>query len=72
MSAGVPGQAPEMYVPPPEVQLAVARQTPGAPPEPVQEPFSRARSATTLAWMVLAPRRRMVGMRMEKCILNVE
>jgi hypothetical protein len=36
MSAGVPGQAPEMKLPPPFVHAVVVIQTPGSPPAPVQ------------------------------------
>jgi len=36
MSVGVPGQAPEIKSPPPAVHAAVAIQTPGRPPAPVQ------------------------------------
>jgi hypothetical protein len=35
-SAGVPGQAPEIEVPPPLAHLEVEIHTPGAPPSPVQ------------------------------------
>jgi hypothetical protein len=40
MWAGVPGQALEINEPPAEVHFAVAMQTPGAPPAPVQAPVT--------------------------------
>ncbi|KAI9780284.1 MAG: hypothetical protein M1816_003126 [Peltula sp. TS41687] len=49
MLSGVPGQALTMEVPPPEEQLEVEMQTPGAPPAPVQGPLSDARGARELA-----------------------
>jgi hypothetical protein len=44
MSSGVPGQALGINRPPPEVHLAVAMQTPGAPPSPVQGPSTAAKT----------------------------
>ncbi|KAL9004500.1 MAG: hypothetical protein Q9188_002679 [Gyalolechia gomerana] len=44
ISAGRPGQAFWIWVPPLEVQSAVGMQTPGAPPAPVQGPLATARS----------------------------
>ena len=40
MSAGVPGQAPNMKIPPLLVQLEVEMQTPGAFSAPVQGPLT--------------------------------
>jgi hypothetical protein len=48
MSSAVPGQALEMNEPPPLEQDAVAIQTPGAPPAPVQGPFTEERGARAL------------------------
>ena len=41
-SAGVPGQAPVIEVPPPLEQVEVEIQTPVAPPEPVQRELEAA------------------------------
>lgn len=47
MSAGVPGQAPEMNLPPLLVQLEVEMQTPGAPSAPEHGSFTGRTPRTT-------------------------
>jgi hypothetical protein len=60
MSAGVPGQALEMNVPPAWVHLVVGTQTPGALDLPVQGPFStERRMPEKLDAVVRGERRRM-------------
>jgi len=61
MSAGVPGQAPEMNIPPFLVQLEVETQTPGAFSAPVQGSLTERAPSTTSDAVMTEQRTASVG-----------